>query len=423
MKRLISVAVASVVLASAQVRASVSEDDFAQLKADFAALAQRLNTLEAENANLREISTSTITELEVAQTELAGVVQGNSASSWAERIKVKGDFRYRYEDIDVEGADSRDRNRIRARAALVANLPSNTEVGLGIATGGDDPVSTNQTLGGGGSTKDVRLDLAYFKWNATDNLYLTAGKMKNAFYKPQKSALLWDGDYNPEGIGAGWASEHFFATFAGNWLESDGKKDNQQFSWGLQGGAMFALGPVALTAGLGYYDIPTKGKTSFYGDDDDFFGNSFECSNPDELASCVYKFDYEELEVFANLGMNVFDMPLNIFADFVQNQDADDYDTGYIVGATLGKAKGKGTWQAGYQYQDLEKDAVLGLLSDSDFAGGGTDGKGHRLTGAYGINKQWNVGFTWFIDNEAGEGNFGKPLSYDRIMIDTVFKY
>ncbi|RLA41865.1 MAG: hypothetical protein DRR06_15385, partial [Gammaproteobacteria bacterium] len=99
MKRLISVAVTSAVLASSQVHATVSDDDFAQLRADLAAMAQRLNTLEAENANLREISESTVTELDVAQTELAGVVKGNSASSWAERIKVKGDFRYRYEEI------------------------------------------------------------------------------------------------------------------------------------------------------------------------------------------------------------------------------------------------------------------------------------------------------------------------------------
>ncbi len=423
MKRLISVAVTSAVLACAQVQATVSDDDFAQLKADFAALAQRLNALEAENANLREISRSTVTELEVAQTELAGVVGISSASSWAQRIKVKGDFRYRYEEIDVEGKGTRDRNRIRARAALIASLPSNTEVALGIATGGDDPVSTNQTLGGGGSTKDVRLDLAYFKWNASDKLYLTAGKMKNAFYKPQKSGLLWDGDFNPEGFGVGWSDKHFFATFAGNWLESDGRKDNQQFSWGLQGGVMFELGPVSLTTGVAYYDIPTKGKSSFYGDDDDFFGNSFGCRDHNDLSSCVYLFDYEEVEVFANLAMNILDMPLNIFADFVQNQDADEYDTGYIVGAKLGRASGRGTWQVAYQYQDLEKDAVLGLLSDSDFAGGGTDGKGHRLAGAYGINKRWNVGFTWFIDNEAGEGNLDAPLSYDRFMIDTVFKY
>ena len=423
MKRLISVAVTSAVLASAQVHATVSDEDFARLKADFAAMAERLNALEAENTNLREISESTVSDLAVTQSELAGVSKDNSASSWAQRIKVKGDFRYRYEEIDVEGKSVRDRNRIRARASLLAKLPSNTEVALGIATGGDDPVSTNQTLGGGGSTKDIRLDLAYFKWNVTENLYLSAGKMKNSFYKPQKNGLLWDGDYNPEGIGAGWSNDHFFVVFSGNWLESDSKKSNQQFTWGLQGGAKFDLGPVSLTTGLGYYDIPTRGNSSYYGDDDDFFGNSFECATPDDLSSCVYKYDYEELEVFANLSMSVFDMPLNIFADYVQNQDADTFDTGYIIGATLGKAKGKGTWQLGYQYQDLEKDAVLGLLSDSDFAGGGTDGKGHKLSGAYGINKSWKLAFTWLFDNEAGEGNLGSPVSYDRFMIDTIFKY
>jgi len=423
MKRMISLAVTSAILASSQVQATVSDDDFAQLKADFAALAQRLSSLEAENASLRQLSESTVTKLEIAQTELVGAKKGNSATSWAERIKVKGDFRYRYEEIDVEGKDTRERNRIRARAALVASLPNDVEVGLGIATGGDDPVSTNQTLGGGGSTKDVRLDLAYAKWQATDEIYLTAGKMKNVFYKPQKSALLWDGDYNPEGIGAGWRGEHLFATFVGNWLESDSKKGNEQFTWGLQGGVKFALGDASLTTGLGYYDVPVKGSSAFYGDSDDFFGNSFECSDLDDLSTCVYAHDYEELEVFADLGMNIFDMPLNIFANFVQNQAVDDYDTGWIAGAKLGKASGRGSWQLAYQYQDLEKDAVLGLVSDSDFAGGGTDGKGHRLTGAYGINKRWNLGFTWFIDNEAGEGNLEKALSYDRFMIDAVFKY
>ena len=102
------------------------------------------------------------------------------------------------------------------------------------------------------------------------------------------------------------------------------------------------------------------------------------------------------------------------------------YNNGWLAGVTLGKARGAGTWQLGYQYEDLEADAALGLVSDSDFAGGGTDGKGSRLSGAYGINKQWNVGFTWFIDNKAGEKAFkdeGGALEYDRVMLDTVFKY
>jgi len=266
---------------------------------------------------------------------------------------------------------------------------------LGIATSSDNPVSTNQTLSGG-STKGIQLDLTYFKWNATDNFYLYAGKIKIPFYKPQKSSLLWDGDYNPEGAAAGWDSDRFFATPATSWLESYNKKANHQFSWGVQGGVKFALGSATLTTGLGYHDLPVKGDATFFGDDDDFYGNSFECSDPNDNSTCAYTFNYEELEFFANLGMSAFGMPLNIFTNFVQNQDAEEYDTGYIVGAKLGKAKGKGTWQVSYQYEDLEKDAVLG---DSDFAGGGTDVKGRRLGGAYGIGKGCKVGFTAFIDN------------------------
>ena len=120
------------------------------------------------------------------------------------------------------------------------------------------------------------------------------------------------------------------------------------------------------------------------------------------------------------------DMPVNVFGNYVQNQDADDYDTGWLLGAKLGKASGRGTWQLAYQYQDLEADAVLGLLSDSDFAGGGTDGKGHRISGAYGLSKSWNIGFTWFLNNEAGEKNLadeGGALDYDRVMLDTAFKF
>lgn len=379
-------------------------------------MSQRLSALEAENSALRELSESTVTELGVAQTALSEVRNSTSASSWTDSIKLKGDFRYRYESIDVENVATWERNRIRARAELVAKLPNNVDVGIGVASGGDDPVSSNQTLGGGGSTKDLRLDLAYFKWNATKDLYLQAGKFKNPLYKPQKSALLWDSDWRPEGVSAGWNSGPIFATFFGNWLESDTRKSNDAFAWGLQGGVAFNLGSAKLTTALAYYDFPTAGKSAFF--DDDFFGNS--------SVDGVYLYNYEMIELGADIDMNLFGMPFSFYANYVQNQDAGDYDTGWRAGARVGKARARGDWEVAYHYQDLEADAVLGLLSDSDFAGGGTDGKGHIVKGAYGINKQWKVGLTWFIDNEAGEKNLadeGGALSYDRIMLDTVFKF
>ncbi len=98
-----------------------------------------------------------------------------SPSAWAEKVTVQGDFRYRYENIDQETADSdRNRQRIRARAAIVAKPQDNLEVGFGLSTSQDgDPVSSNQTIGDGGSRKDIYLDLAYFNWAALDGLNVT----------------------------------------------------------------------------------------------------------------------------------------------------------------------------------------------------------------------------------------------------------
>jgi len=415
-KKSISVAVAAALTGAMNTHAAVSDAEFEALKAQMAALAGRVAVLEEENASLRQVSEEAYGSLEEAQTELAEIRQHSLTSSWVESIKIKGDFRYRYENIDVEGRDSRERNRIRARAALVAQLPSNVEVGIGVASGGNDPVSSNQTLGAGNTSKDLRLDLGYFTWRATDGLSLTAGKYSNPLYRPQKTALLWDGDWRPEGINAKWKSDNLFVNFLGDWLESDTSRDNDEFAWGVQGGMTFGLGDANLTTSIGYYDFPTAGNKPYF--DDDFFGNT--------SIDGVYAFNYEMVEVGADVGFSLMDMPVNVFGNYVQNQDADDYDTGWLLGAKLGKASGRGTWQLAYQYQDLEADAVLGLLSDSDFAGGGTDGKGHRISGAYGLSKSWNIGFTWFLNNEAGEKNLadeGGALDYDRVMLDTAFKF
>ena len=117
----------------------------------------------------------------------------------------------------------------------------------------------------------------------------------------------------------------------------------------------------------------------------------------------------------------MFDMPFSLYGDFIENQDADDLEQGYIAGVKLGKVKKRGSWQVQYQYQDLEADATLGLLTDSDFMGGGTDGKGHKIGAAYGLAEEWSLGFTYFDGErqyELGSGN-----DYKRLMVDTKFKY
>ena len=414
MKKVMSLAVASVLFGSVGLRADVPEAEWEQFKAQFAAMSQRLNELEAENQQLRA-GYIKVEDLEATNAEVAALKTQNKATSWAESVKWKGDFRYRYEDIQEDGRDDRDRNRIRARAALIAEPTPTTEVGLGLATGGDDPVSTNQTLGGGGSTKDVRLDLGYLRWTGVENTFITAGKFKNPYYVEQKSSLIWDGDFRPEGIAAGWQGDTFFAIAEYNFIESD-SKNNDDGIWGAQIGARFTLfDDMTLTAAAKYLDIPTKGREAIY--DDDFFGNSFVIEDGEE----VFEYDYNLYNVSLGLSFNLFDMPLTLYGDYVENDDADDLETGYLAGIKLGKAKNKGSWQLQYQYEDLEADATLGLVTDSDFMGGGTDGKGHKFTGKYALAKKWTVGATYF-DGTRGQ-DLGNDADYQRLMLDTVFKY
>lgn len=415
MKKILSVAVAGAVMASAGASASVSDAEFAELKAQFASMAQRLSTLEAENSQLRELSSSTVTELEVTREDLAVVQKQNVETSWAESVKWKGDFRYRYEDIQQDGKDDRTRNRIRARAALVAKPSDTTEVGLGLASGGDDPVSTNQTLGGGGSTKDINLDMAYLKWTGLENTAVTAGKFANPYYVEQKSQLIWDGDFRPEGASVQWAGDILFANASYNFIESD-STNNDDGIWGVQVGANFALfDSMKLTAAAGYLDIPSKGREAIF--DDDFFGNSSVTENGVE----VYEYDYTLYDVSLGLSFSLLGMPFTIYGDYVENDDADDLSTGYLAGVQLGKAKDKGSWQLGYAYENLEANATLGLITDSDFMGGGTDGEGHKFTAQYMIDKKWYVGATYFDGNTGVD--LGSDAGYQRLQVDTGFKY
>ena len=134
-------------------------------------------------------------------------------SSWADRVSLYGDLRLRYEDIDEEGnADAaRERERGRARIGLKADVSPNVKLIMGIATGGDNPVSRNVTGDGGFTTKDIGIELMYVDWTATEKLSVYAGKMKNPLFKAGGVPLIWDGDLNPEGLAAAFASGIFFA--------------------------------------------------------------------------------------------------------------------------------------------------------------------------------------------------------------------
>ena len=81
-----------------------------------------------------------------------------------DRVNVNADFRYRFEAFDIEDTPDRHRNRLRARVGMTAAVTDNTQLGFELASGSEDPVSTNQSLGNDFSTKPVNIDQAYLRW-------------------------------------------------------------------------------------------------------------------------------------------------------------------------------------------------------------------------------------------------------------------
>jgi hypothetical protein len=432
MKRIIALVIAVNFLAVPTVNAAVSDEDIQQLREQLAALSHRLDELAAENAELRAAQEQVVTAIGDVETTVAEIQPTDAPAaidSWSDRVGLDGDFRYRYESIDAEGSATRSRSRIRARVNIRADVADNIEVGFGLATGGEDPVSTNQTLGGGGTSKGVSLNLAYVNWEASEGLHLIAGKFKNPLLRVGGQPLTWDGDWTPEGLALKYRRDWFFVNAIGNYFESDSGKSNDNFSWGGQIGASGSLGFVELTGGLGYYSIPTQGETTTFGDPSDpgdFFGNT--AIEPGGLAcgttadvECVYAYDYLLTQVFAEAKFDIGEWPAVVFMDFVNNSDPSDNDTGWTLGTTLGQARDRGQMQFTYFYADKEADSMLGLVTDSDFAGGGTDSKGHWLQFNYGVNKSWTIGAQYFI-NEVDLAS-GSKSDYNRLMIDMQWKW
>lgn len=432
MKQLLSLMCIVGFVAIPAAQAAVSDEDFQQLREQLAAVSQRLDDLAAENAELRaaqERSVAAIGEVETTVADIQPAGTSAAVETWSDRVVLNGDFRYRYERIDVEGSDVRNRNRIRARTNIKAEVTDNIEVGFGLATGGDDPVSTNQTLGGGGSSKGIVLNLAYVDWEATDGLHLFAGKFKNPLTKAGGQPLMWDGDWTPEGLALKYQRDWFYVNAFGSFLESDSRNSNDSFAWGGQFGASGSLGDVKLSGGLGYYSIEAAGKSTTFGDPTDpgdFFGNTaiepggLACGTTPDV-ECVYAYDYLLTQVFAEAKFDIGDWPAVVFMDYVNNSDPSDNDTGWTLGTSIGQTKDRGQMKFTYFYADKEADSMLGLVTDSDFGGGGTDSKGHWLQFNYGVNKSWTIGAQYFI-NEVDIAS-GSKSDYDRLMIDMQWKW
>ncbi len=341
------------------------------------------------------------------------LLASENAPSWADSVTLSGDFRLRYESIEQDERDDRSRARYRGRLGLSAKVADDIKVLLRLATGGDDPVSTNQTFGDGFSTKDIGVDLLYVDWTINEQWSLVAGKTKQAWYKAGGTSLAWDGDLNPEGAAVKFSQGAWFASAGGFSVEERSSDSNTILYYAQAGTKLNVSRDNALTLGSGFFTYDnTVGVEPFFRAQ--ARGNSVDTNGN-------YQFDYELIEVFAAYDTEVAGWPVTVFGDWYQNTAVDDADTAFAVGIKLGKAKKKGSKQISWTYHDTEADALVGTFTDSDFAGGNTNSSGQFLKGKYALRDNVVVGFTLILSEFGGVS--GSDTDYDRFMLDFEFKF
>lgn len=418
-------------LASLNERVGRLEQDNTQLRLENVELKAANDRLEATSEYLKDNASATRKQLAEEGPQVAEAARIAKSAEWASRLSWKADLRYRHEFVDPEEATSdQTRHRIRARLAMTAKISDTLTGTIGLATGGgsSDPRSTNQTLGDGWSRKQISLDLAYVDWKPTTEFGMSFGKMPQPWFKA--SWYSFDGDLTPEGIAARYATGPFFAHAFSYWL-SERSTANDATLLGGQLGMVGQLGGVKLTGALGYFDvgsvqgeittastsIPCTNNGAFFG------GAQGNTTVADALGCARLVNDYNMVEALAQAEFSIGSQPVQVFAQAVQNQEADDLDTGWFAGFNFGKAGNPQTWDFGYAYGVMEKDAQFGQFFDSDFGGGVTDVDGSVFRFGYAPAKNWLMNGAYFMNNRFIDAPGATERSYDRYQVDLSFKF
>jgi len=402
-------------------------------------------------------------------------------ASWIDEMKWSSDFRLRYEFIDnADQSNKNDRTRFRFRLRLGFETKFHdwAKIGVRLASGGDDPVSTNQSFQDTYSRKSVGIDLAYVTLTPpfAEWMSVTGGKMNNSIWQPSfNSPMQYDFDVTPEGIAEQFAYSvgdkkqyKLFVNLGQFVLDELSGDGNDPWVWEFQGGAEMKFGKdpkapaVKVTAVGGFsetFDLqnmgiqsgsqPAGSATPTSQSSSQNRGNATRQSGG-AGTTLFYLNNFDVVYGRGEVVWTVCDKPilgtpnmLTLGCEYMHNL-ADRYDSlhgstqtkspdqtdGWTTQVAFGGNKKKGEWQLAYQYKYLEADATWDAVTDSDWGLGGTDREGHVGKLTYNVRDWWQLGCTGFITEKissrpnSGENTRGKNGSdLLRVQVDTVFKF
>ncbi|WP_296255760.1 MULTISPECIES: putative porin [unclassified Pseudomonas] len=402
-----SAAVDAKLLDMLKANGSISPAQYAELQSELA----------KDQQAQQQAQKATADQIAAAQTKSADLSAFEQKVAWAAKTQFKGDVRVRQETIKIDGQNNsqdKDRQRIRARLGAYTEINPQVSTGIRIATGGsNDARSTNQDLDGYFVKKDLWLDMGYIDYHPTalPNLHIIGGKMAQPWVS--MGDIIWDSDINPEGLAASYSlpiskALELFGS-AGNYTLKDNiDGDGTQFKNDLrlnaaQLGAKFTpIDALKITAGGSIYQ---------YQNDKDSAALAVNGNNTNR---------FRLLEGFGQVDFNGLAVPLALYGQYVTNNATDsDEDTGWLAGVKT-KVFGFGL---DYNYRDVQRNAVVGAFTDSDFANGTTGSRGHKLGVSYDIDKNFSIGATYFLTKADFAVASQRDADANTLQLDVLAKF
>lgn len=357
-----------------------------------------------------------------------GMTRMAGAEGWADKISLYGDIRYRVESIQNQGSkvwEDQDRQRVRLRFGFIALPDDYWKVNVRLATGGTDPVSTNQTLGDSFSRKSIAVDIASLEYKVLfNNLTLIGGKMVNPFICVGKSQLIWDGDLTPEGIAGNgkldlWENTSLVLNGGGFWIAENSSTVDPML-YGGQLGFKTELEDIKFLIGGSYFEYtPSLNQSTFIAGSGK--GNSTVLAGSNTVFANAFRLTegFAEIDVPAYYLLNL--APVKLYGQVAKNfgTNVDKDNAAFTTGLMINKTKAACDWDLGYYYRWLEKDAVVGGFSDSDFLGGGTNGFGHVVQADYMVTDDVKASVTYF----GNQKDIKKQTYYQRLQVDLALTF
>ena len=348
-------------------------------------------------------------EKEAAAAENTASISPDMAKAldWASRVKIGGDMRFRHENIDRDDSQGvkESRQRIRARLKVTAKINEEVDAGFRLVTAGGK-TSTNQTIEGSFSGKDIFFDRAYINWRPdfAKGLTSTFGKFKQPWYNVSSDGLIWDPDVNPEGVALKYETKVGLVKLAatgGYFILEDGDTmygddDNNGFSQDLN---MYHAG---LSASMKFTDRikGTLGSNAYIYNKEEKV--AVDNSGVDGGLDAGESLEHEAMSIYEVAGKVDIDtglLPVFVYGQYAVNASADSgEDTAWLAGFG-GKY---GPFKMTYNYRDTQRYAVANTFNDSDFAAGNLAARGHKVKLSYKISKNFSTGVAYFAAREYG---------------------